>query len=159
MSYSLNTFAAHEVGGGGSINTRVSLVSRARPLILAMRGKGGLVTPCTGSSTKQKNVARPIRSRRFELAYVINRISRNRRSKMSAHGQPPPLRKLIMGLVMDAAMWVWSLTTTYHICTCTSSAARSNFCVYTYNGHGIFFREECGHKATCLCKEHHISLL
>ena len=42
---------------------------------------------------------------------------------------------------MDAAMWVWSLTTTYHIdlCTCTSSAARSNFCVYTYNGYGIFF--------------------
>ena len=46
---------------------------------------------------------------------------------------------------MDAAKWAWSLTTTYHICTCAracvymSSAARSNFCVYTYNGHGIFF--------------------
>ena len=42
---------------------------------------------------------------------------------------------------MDAAKWAWSLYHNYMYvcaCMCMSSAARPNFCVYTYNGHGIF---------------------
>ena len=76
-----------------------SLVSRARPLILySEKERGSGNTAYTGSFTKQKNVARLIRSRRFELAYVINRISRNRKSKMSTHGQPPPLSEYYANL-------------------------------------------------------------
>ena len=48
----------------------------------------GSATPNTGTSTKQKNVARPIISFFLELAYVtvINHISQNGRTKMNVHG-------------------------------------------------------------------------
>ena len=62
-----------------------------------------------------------------------------------------------MGLVryrMDAAKWAWSRTThTIRACMCISSAVRS--CTRTIAMGD--FRVKCGHKAICLCKEHHTS--
>ena len=63
----------------GSLYLRMHMymLSFVSQLILAKRGKGGLLTPRTGSFTKQKNVVRPISSLLYDLAYVSNCIARN----------------------------------------------------------------------------------